>query len=216
VPIDIAHFEDAETLGPPPTSERILQFLRRNGGRAFTRSEIAAGIDADPETVGTNLTRLKERGTVRHRSPYWALAPEATSADSADGEATTDQSELEERVQSMAGPGGRHGTHGRAADAFVEAVESEIGEGIEAVYLFGSVARGTETERSDVDVLAVVADDAEFGAVDDRLLAIAYDVQLEHGVVVEVHTLRTKAFRERRDRGEPFVRTVVEEGVRRV
>lgn len=216
MPIDIDRFETAESLEAAPTSERILRFLRRNRDRAYTRSEIAEAIDADPETVGTNLTRLKARGLVSHRSPYWALPPDDRSADDAETGATTVQSEWAERAQTTDGADGQHGTHGRAADAFVEAVESELGEGIEAVYVFGSVARGTETERSDVDVLAVVADGADFGAVDDRLLDVAYDVQLEHGVSVEVHTQRAEEFRERRERGEPFVRTVVEEGVRRV
>lgn len=216
MPIDIDRFETAESLEAAPTSGRILRFLRRNPDRAYTRSEIAAAIDADPETVGTNLTRLKERGQVSHRSPYWALPPGDRSADDAEAETATDQPEPARSVQTTTGSNDRHGIHGRAADAFVEAVENELGEGIEAVYVFGSVARGTETERSDVDVLAVVADGVDFGAVDDRLLAIAYDVQLEHGVTVEVHTQRAEEFRERRDRGEPFVRTVVEEGVRRV
>lgn len=215
MPIDIDRFETAKSLDAPPTSERILRFLRRNPDQAYTRSEIATAIDADPETVGTNLTRLKERGLVSHRSPYWALPSEDRSADEAETESTTDQPKRAGSVQRTVGSDGRHGIHGRAADAFVQTVENELGEDIEAVYLFGSVARGTETERSDVDVLAVVADGADFGAVDDRLLAIAYDVQLEHGVVVEVHTQRVEEFRERRDRGEPFVRTVVEEGVRR-
>ncbi|SFR93392.1 MarR family protein [Halomicrobium zhouii] len=216
MPIDIERFETGESLDAPPTSERILRFLRRNPDRAYTRSDIATAIDADPETVGTNLTRLKERGLVRHRSPYWALAPDTGSVDDAQAEKTTDHPERPRNVKTTTGTDGPEGAHGRAADAFVEAVENELDERIEAVYVFGSVARGAETEQSDVDVLAVVADDADFGAVDDRLLDIAYDVQLDHGVVVEVHTLRGEEFRERRDRGEPFARTVVEEGVRRV
>ena len=44
-----------------PTGERIIRFLAANSDKAFTRSEIAAAIDGDTNTVGTNLSRLKER-----------------------------------------------------------------------------------------------------------------------------------------------------------
>lgn len=40
---------------------------------AFTRGEIAESIDRDPNTVATNLSRLKKRGLVQHRDRYWAL-----------------------------------------------------------------------------------------------------------------------------------------------
>jgi len=216
VPIDIAHFEDAETLGPPPTSERILQFLRRNGGRAFTRSEIAAGIDADPETVGTNLTRLKERGTVRHRSPYWALAPEATSADSADGEATTDQSELEERVQSMAGPG--VGTEPTVARPMRSSRRSRAKSARVSRRSICSAPWPGEPRPSGATLTCWRSSQTTPNSVPSTTDCSPSHTtyRREHGVVVEVHTLRTEAFRVRRDRGEPFVRTVVEEGVRRV
>jgi hypothetical protein len=65
-----------------------------------------------------------------------------------------------------------------------------------------------------VDVLVVVTDDADYGAVDDRLLDIAYDVRLHHGVPVEVHTLRESEFDARQQRRDPFVESVLREGDR--
>jgi len=208
VPIDIDRFEEADTLQSAATSERILEFLRRNDDQAFTRSEIAEGIDADPETVGTNLTRLKERSRVRHRSPYWAPLPEDGQPEGGSGR--TDQRPSADDSAASDTP------HERAADEFVRTVETDLRESVEAVYVFGSVARGTERETSDVDVLVVASDDVEFASVDDRLLAIAYDVQLSHGVPVEVHSMGADEFHEREERGDPFVRTILEEGVRRV
>jgi hypothetical protein len=55
------------------TSERIIEFLHENRDQAFTRGEIADGVDRDPNTVGTNLSRLKQRGLVRHKDRYWAI-----------------------------------------------------------------------------------------------------------------------------------------------
>ncbi|PSP51890.1 hypothetical protein BRC60_01520, partial [Halobacteriales archaeon QH_1_68_42] len=52
----------------------VVTFLHEHRDAAFTRSEVAAGIDEDPNTVGTALSRLKDRDLVRHRGEYWAIA----------------------------------------------------------------------------------------------------------------------------------------------
>lgn len=210
VPIDIDQFENGEQLGDPPTSERVIRFLLTHDDSAYTRTEIADAIGADPETVGTNLTRLKQRGLVRHREPYWAVTDDSERAskfltDRYDESVVTDRLETDDRPATTS-------THRLAATAFFKRVYDCLDDAIEAMYLFGSVARGTATATSDVDVLAVITDDADFATVDDKLLAIAYDVQLEHGVGVEVHSIRAEEFIARRDRGDPFVRTVIEEG----
>lgn len=227
MPIDIDRFEEAEDLGDPPTSVRIVRFLLANDDAAYTRREIADAIGADPETVGTNLTRLKDRGLVRHREPYWALAADREHVvetvrerygDVLGDELLADDGG-EDTAAGASGSSSRGcenpGLHREAAEAFARRARSRIGDRVDALHLFGSVARGTERagSDSDVDVLAVVADDADFAAVDDALLDAAYDVQLEFGVPVEVHSIRAGEFADRRERGEPFVRTVLEEGV---
>jgi hypothetical protein len=54
--------------------------------------------------------------------------------------------------------------------------------------LFGSTARGDASGiDSDVDLLAIVADDGDRLSVADELRDIAYDVMLEFGPVVEVY-----------------------------
>lgn len=224
MPIGIDRFEDADDLGEPTTGERILQFLFAHDDHAYTRREIADAIDVNPETVGTNLTRLKERDLVRHREPYWALTDDRERAIGAlggdDGTTTDefhgdegeneqeDESEIEEEWTALR----VDRSHREAATAFFERVHDNLDDAIEALYLFGSVARDSETAESDVDVLAVIADDANYATVDDQLLDIAYDIQLEYDVPVEVHAIRASEFAAREDRGEPFVRTVVEEG----
>jgi len=105
--------------------------------------------------------------------------------------------------------------HTAAADAFVRHVESLELSGIESLTLFGSTARGEASGLdSDVDFLAVVADDADQSALEDTLRDVAYDVMLEHGPVVEVHVLTQSAFEERRD--HPFVTQTLRDGERYV
>ena len=73
MPISIDRFEHDEELRERTTSERVVRFLLAHDDQAFTRGELADALDADPNTVGTNLSRLKERKLVRHREPYWAI-----------------------------------------------------------------------------------------------------------------------------------------------
>lgn len=72
MPIDIEEFEEGEEA-ERTTSELIIEFLLENRDAAFTRGEIANAIDRNPNTVGSNLSRLKDRGLVRHRKQHWAL-----------------------------------------------------------------------------------------------------------------------------------------------
>jgi DNA-binding transcriptional regulator YhcF (GntR family) len=74
MPISIDRFETDEELHEATTSERIIRFLFTHDEQAFTRQELADAIAVDPNTVGTNLSRLKKRELVRHRPPYWAVA----------------------------------------------------------------------------------------------------------------------------------------------
>lgn len=74
MPMDIEEFEDApEDDEEKTTSEKIVEFLYENRANAYTRSEIADAIDQETNTVGTNLSRLKSRGLVRHKRNHWAL-----------------------------------------------------------------------------------------------------------------------------------------------
>jgi predicted nucleotidyltransferase len=81
------------------------------------------------------------------------------------------------------------------------------------LFLFDSTARGEATGlSSDVDFLAVIADDADRDAVVEALEDAAYDAMLEHDPVVEVHVLTRSEFERRRERGDPLVRRVLHEG----
>ena len=73
MPVSIDEFESGDLPGGPSVPEQVVTYLYRHRDRAFTRSEIAAAVDGDPNTVGTALSRLKDRNLVRHRGEYWAI-----------------------------------------------------------------------------------------------------------------------------------------------
>lgn len=77
MPIDIDRFEE----GSPPrrdtggtNAETLLAFLAASPDQAFTPQEIHEATDVPRGSVGVVLSRLEDRGLVRHRGDYWAIA----------------------------------------------------------------------------------------------------------------------------------------------
>lgn len=104
------------------------------------------------------------------------------------------------------------GAHAAAAEAYARRVERDVPE-VEDLLLFGSTPRGEASGlASDVDFLAVVPDDVDRNALENRLREAAYDVMLEFGPVVEVHVLARSVLERYRDQDHPFVRRVLREG----
>lgn len=73
MPVRIDEFETGEFPSGPSVPEQVLIYLYANRNKAFTRSEVATKIGADPNTAGTALSRLKQRDLVRHKNEYWAI-----------------------------------------------------------------------------------------------------------------------------------------------
>ncbi|WP_276259800.1 nucleotidyltransferase domain-containing protein [Haloglomus litoreum] len=99
--------------------------------------------------------------------------------------------------------------HERAVEELRERLGSADIPGLDRLILFGSVARRDHQPDSDVDALAVLADDAP-GETGERVRDIAYDVMLETGTVVSVQVVHAGTFAERSD--HPFFRRVRSEG----
>lgn len=74
MPVRIEEFESGDLPSGPSVPERVVAHLYAHRDEAFTRAEIAAEIGASTNTVGTALSRLKQRDLVRHRGEYWAIA----------------------------------------------------------------------------------------------------------------------------------------------
>lgn len=78
MPIDIEQFEAGSAAaldvraGTQPY--RVLRFLVGRRDQAFTQTEIHEATDIKRGSVGAVLSRLEDRGLVRHRGRYWAAA----------------------------------------------------------------------------------------------------------------------------------------------
>ncbi|MFC6903812.1 nucleotidyltransferase domain-containing protein [Halalkalicoccus tibetensis] len=104
------------------------------------------------------------------------------------------------------------GIHEAAVEEFVERVHERETEGIESIYLFGSVARGEARGRdSDADLFVVLSDEVDRRETEDELRDLAYEVMIDHDVAISVHSQKRSRFEERCD--HPFVRRVTDEGI---
>jgi len=94
---------------------------------------------------------------------------------------------------------------------FLSRLREQCGDRIAHVWLFGSKVRGDSDEGSDVDLLIVAreGDDALVKAVGD----VAYELSLEHGVLLCEHVVSTWRFAQMRARQELIYENVVGEGV---
>lgn len=81
MPIDIDRFEEGPEEGlrasGSTNAETILTFLASNDAKAYTPKEIHEETGIPRGSVGTVLSRLEQRGLVRHRGEYWAITDDA-------------------------------------------------------------------------------------------------------------------------------------------
>ena len=101
-------------------------------------------------------------------------------------------------------------------DAIVRRFLERIGpvkEKIEAVYLFGSRARGTERPDSDYDLLLVVKPDFSLSEK-DALYEEVINLLLETGRLISLKIFKEGEFQRLRDLHTPFLSRVLKEGVR--
>lgn len=99
VPIGIDRFEEDDEAelraGGHTNGELVLAFLSANSGRAFTPKEVHEEMEIARGSVGVVLSRLEDRGLLRHRGEYWAIAPDAdvdtTLSSLATARSTTDR-----------------------------------------------------------------------------------------------------------------------------
>jgi len=84
---------------PGTNAAKILEFLRGNPNKAFTRSEIAAETDAKTGSIGPTLVRLRERGRVDHRGTNWRVSDHDRSLDAFTGHAAAALAEREDEEE---------------------------------------------------------------------------------------------------------------------
>ena len=83
--------------------------------------------------------------------------------------------------------------------------------GAERVLVYGSVARGTPTEHSDIDLLVVASTTERFYERIGSVLAVVRDISL--GLPLAPIVLTTEELSARLARGDQFIQEIVETGV---
>jgi len=77
MPIDIETFESAPEdrlqHSGETNADRVMRFLAAHPDQAFTQSEIRDAADVKAGSISVVLSRLEDRGLVRHKGNYWAL-----------------------------------------------------------------------------------------------------------------------------------------------
>ncbi len=73
-------------------------------------------------------------------------------------------------------------TQQHAIELFSQNIKERLSLNIKDVRLFGSVARGTDTPESDIDILVLVEKDDR--ATSDAIMEIVVDINLEYNVVI--------------------------------
>lgn len=83
MPVDFESYRPNDLPDEETNGRRILEFLADRPDLGFRAGEIAEALDVPRGSVGTTLSRLEERGFVRHKGEYWAVDPEAFDAHAA-------------------------------------------------------------------------------------------------------------------------------------
>ena len=102
--------------------------------------------------------------------------------------------------------------------AYVKAVEQlrnrlvvELGDKIESIVLYGSVAKKKAGEESDLDILIVARDDER--GLYDKISRIRTRVDLENNTLTAILYVTSAELEHYARLGSPFVKSVSEEGV---
>lgn len=96
--------------------------------------------------------------------------------------------------------------HYRAAEAFTRQVRDQYGDVVNAVMLYGSVARNEERgPASDVDLIVLIDDEVDRAEYERRIRDLAYDVELERGVILSLVVLSAADYYQRET---PFLQHV--------
>lgn len=79
---------------------------------------------------------------------------------------------------------------------------------VEAIILFGSYAKGTNTENSDIDI-AIITDDFENDIIDEELNLMRLRRKID--TRIEPHLIRTKDYK---NVVTPFIKEVIDTGIK--
>ncbi len=115
MPVESEEFESSGerrlSVAPDTHAGRVLSFLKENGDRAYTLSELHDATEINKGSLGAVLSRLRDDGLVVHRGKYWTVAEDERLAAAAAAEAsesgrlTEDEFDKDEWLDHAAGSG---------------------------------------------------------------------------------------------------------------
>ena len=98
-----------------------------------------------------------------------------------------------------------------ALEEFLRGVRSALGENLIEAKLFGSKATGKDQPDSDIDVLVVVNRNGV--ETEDRVLDIAFDVNVKHDVYISPRVIDRATLSDPVWSITPFLRAIAKEGI---
>ena len=98
-----------------------------------------------------------------------------------------------------------------ALEEFLQLLWSALGKNLLEAKLFGSKATGRGQPDSDIDVLVVV--NRNGAETEDRVLDIAFDVNLKHDVYISPRVINRSILSDPVWSITPFLRAIVKEGI---
>ena len=96
---------------------------------------------------------------------------------------------------------------------FVKRLREALEGHVLDVRLFGSEARGEATSDSDIDVFVVVQPDAERVKLEDRIIDLAFDVNLDFGVYISPRVVTPLILNDPVWLETPFIKNVARESI---
>ena len=95
-------------------------------------------------------------------------------------------------------------------EKMIPGFQTIFGNVLERIILYGSVARGTQTEESDVDIAVIVRKYTE--DMHDKMIDLTVDLELEYNKVLSVLLIDYDNFREWED-VLPFYKNMMKDGI---
>ena len=95
-------------------------------------------------------------------------------------------------------------------EKMIPGFQTIFGNVLERIILYGSVARGTQTVESDVDIAVIVRKYTE--AMHDKMIDLTVDLELEYNKVLSVLLIDYDNFREWED-VLPFYKNMKKDGI---
>jgi predicted nucleotidyltransferase len=100
----------------------------------------------------------------------------------------------------------------KAAEEFAQRVRSALGDQVDSIILYGSVARGEAKRDSDIDIL-VICQNPEIARRGLSQVRRDFDFERNYAVLISLIDCTSEEFNKLRDIGSPFIQEVLHDGI---